>query len=74
MKISKKIEDFKVYVEDDGGNFIITSPVMEAETSLDRIITCKVSLKSLKEYFFIKLTREQIKSLSRLLSEVTTHL
>jgi hypothetical protein len=74
MKTSKKDEDFKIFVEDEEGNYIITSFVHESESTIIKIIDCKVKLKSMADYFIIKLTRQQIKDLSILLSEVATHL
>lgn len=73
MKTSVRHEDFKIYVEDEDTNYIMTSFIHESEGKLDQNIDFKVKLVTMKEPFTIKLTQLQIITLSTLLAEVVTH-
>jgi hypothetical protein len=73
MKISKKEEDFRIYVENDNKQFISSSEVLRGERSIDKRIFFKVDLGE-KVKWNMELTREEIKSLSELFIEVVKYL
>lgn len=77
MKISKKEEDFRIYVEDDNSNYISSSNVLYSESFVDKRIVFKVSLSKEKTspiVFNLQATREEIKSLTAMLNEVVKYL
>jgi hypothetical protein len=73
MKISKKTENYRIYVEDEKGNFISTNFIREAESFIDKLIPIKVTLKD-RDTFSMELTREEIEALAYLFIEVNTYL
>jgi hypothetical protein len=72
MKISKRINEFRISVEDDDGNYINTNTIID-----DKPILCRVNLKIKGEEelnFPITLPIDSIKALNSLLTEVVKHL
>lgn len=77
MKISKKEEDFRIYVENDKGQFIRTDDILASENSLSKRIYFRINLRpDLFDGFewSINLTREEIKDLAELTNEVCKYL
>lgn len=73
MKISKKEEDFRIYVENDKGQYISSYEVVAAEKSIDKRITFRIRMHD-KFNWTVDLTREEMKDLAELTNEVCKYL
>jgi hypothetical protein len=73
MKISRKEEDFRIYVESEYGHYISSSDVLQSEKSIDKRIHFKIKVDN-HICLDIGLTREEIKSLAELTTEVCKYL
>lgn len=73
MKISKKEEDFRIYVENDNNQYISSHEVLAAEKNLNKRITFKVMLND-DFHWTINLTRKEMKALAELTNEVCKYL
>ena len=73
MKISKKEEDFRIYVENDKNQYIGSGDVLDAEKSSSKRIYFRVVLSEELKWT-INLTREEMKALAELTNEVCKYL
>ena len=73
INITKKEEDFKIYVENEKKNYISSSNVLECEKSIYKKIYFTIKLDD-KTQWEVALTREEIKSLAELTYEAAKYL
>ena len=73
IKISQKKEDFKIYVEDNNGNYISSDYINKSESSLTTIIPFSIKLNC-REKFTLHLDREELKIIIELLNETVKYL
>lgn len=73
MKISKKEEDFRIYVENYKGQYISSDDILDSEKCVSKRITFRININ--KEFkWSISLTREEMKDLAELTNEVCKYL
>lgn len=73
MKISEKKEDFKIYIEDEDGNYLKSGFICEEEATIDKYITFNINLVGMSS-FGLNLTRPKLKILAKLLNEANKYL
>lgn len=71
--ISRKKEDFRIYVEDDDKNWLKTNYILESEENVDKYIDIKINLRC-RPSWDLRLTREEIKVFQSLFQETIKYL